>query len=984
MINHRSKPNSVDGAKIKLMRNLIAKKRWRYRMAVCCVSCFSVLPLTISAQSGKADTLRTTVPNILMDEQNTATQIQSVSTVNGERLLHRPAFQMEQFLDGTLPGLYVNLSNGYPTERLGLTMRQRDLLIVVDGIPRSDANIPASQIESVSLMKDGLGLAAWGMSSGDGVLYIKTKRGVADKMKIGFTAQYASAQQIYRAEYLDAATYADLLNRALFNDRNASYMPYEPSGADIYSQRDIELYRTGESPYTHPNNDWYDILMRNTAPVQQYNINLSGGNKAARYFIDINVFDQQGFLRQDKTLNSYDTRENFKKYSLRTNVDVNLTPTTLMSVGLFGQMFRENTPGVMMMSGIYSGISSTPANAYSIFNPVYEIDGEMKQTYGGNANYTNNLYAQSLSTGYTLWPKTDLNFDIVLEHRFTGALKGLYVKGIYSYNSSYREQRGNSKGFDIYEFTYDKETLQPTGYTKLVTGDLPSTSSSFDRQNRLQYVEAAAGYDISTGLHRSKTRLTYWNNEYALQGTSLPMYKQGFNLHSTYDYDQKYMAEISLSANSLNFLKPGYQWGFFPAAGVGWNVANEDFFKADAVNTLKLRSTLGLTGSDHTGDFFRGTAGEYGYYTYKTLYTTGGGSVILGNNALSYGTLTEASLPYIAQWEKSLRFNLGADLEIFDKSLALTVEYFYNKYFDILAVNKSKSYSGLLGIAAVQENFKAYNQQGVEVSLTYQKQFGDFSVVLNPQATLYKRILLEDGEPEYPEAYMQYEGRTYGQTHGYIAEGFFRSQAEIDEYMHPADGSQGYTMDGYIPKPGDIKYKDLNGDYNIDATDVDEIYSNAPRIEYGMYMEAGWKGLSISMQWTGVANQQTGSAYSMPFAKNGNAYGNALKENLDYWTPENPDASYPRLSASDNSWNTRTSTFWVKDCSYLRLKNVELSYSLPQQWMKIAHLSGVRFFVNAYNALTLTPLKNRDPELINYGSIVPNIKAYNVGLNVQF
>jgi TonB-linked SusC/RagA family outer membrane protein len=955
--------------------------------ALCCF----ILPAT--AQDEKKDTvdlrLNTLRPNVLLrSEQDAATLIQSISTISGDRLLHRPAFQMEQSLDGTLPGLYVNLTNGYPTQSLGLNMRQRNLLIVVDGVPRSDANIPASQIESVSLIKDGLGLAAWGMSSGDGVLYIKTKRGAADKMKIEFTTQYAQAQQIYRPEYLNAYDYADLLNRALFYDRTPSYADYVPSDQDLYSQRDIELYKSGESPYTHPNNDWYALLMRNTAPIQQYNLNLSGGGEAAKYFIDVNVFDQEGFLKQDKSLNSYDTRESFKKYTLRTNVDVNLTTNTLLSVGLFGQMFRENTPGSPMMSGIYAGISSTPANAYPILNPAFDVGGKgvLEQTFGGNTNYTNNLYAQSLSTGYTLYPKTDLNFDIALEHHFANALKGLYVKGLYSYNSSYREVRKNAKGFDVYQYNYDetKAPEDPSNYTKLITGDLPSTSSSFDRQNRLQYVEVHAGYDFSAGLNTSKTRITYWNNEFVLQSIHLPMYKQGFNLHSTYDYDKKYLAEISLSANSLNYLKPGYQWGFFPSAGLGWNIADEDFFRADAINTLKLRTSLGLNGNDGTGSFFRTASGNLTsyYYTYLSLYGYGE-SVVLGQNSTPYTTLIEGSLPYISQWEKSLRFNLGIDVEAFDKELAASVEYFNNKHFDILMVNVAKSHSGLLGITPAAENFGAYRQQGVEASLTWQKQFGDFSVVVNPLATLYKRILLRNGEPEYPEAYMQREGRNYDQSHGYIAEGIFQSQAEIDEYMNPADGSKGYTLDGYIPRPGDIRYKDLNGDYNIDATDQDEIYSNAPRIEYGLYLNVSWKGLSLNTQWTGLANSE---AYicDMPFSMNGSAYGNALKENLDYWTPENPNASYPRLSAASNSYNTRTSTFWVKNNSYLRLKNVEIAYSLPQSWMKAIRISGVKVFANAYNALTVTPLKYRDPELISYGSTVPNFKAYNVGLNIQF
>jgi len=921
----------------------------------------------IKLENGKVDVL-------LMGAQDSTTVVQSISTVKGERVLHRPVFQMEQFLDGTLPGLYVNQSNGYPTETLGLQMRRRSLLIVVDGIPRSDANISPNQIESVSLIKDGLGLAAWGMSSGDGVLYIKTKRGAANKMKIEFTAQIAQAQQIYRPEILDAYTYADLLNKALIND----------GSTPLYSERDLELYRTGDSPYTHPNNDWYSILMRDKAPIQQYNLNLSGGNETARYFVDINVFDQQGFLKQDKSMNSYNTQESFKKYSLRTNVDVNLTRNTLFSVNLFGQMFRENTPGTMMMSGIYSGIHTTPANAYPIFNPPADLSGKgvIENSYGGNTSYPDNLYAQSLATGYILYPKTDLNFDLSLEHRFTGDLKGLYVKGLYSYNSSYRESRTNTKGYDVWQYTYTDETMEPndpSNYTKIVTGDSPSRSSSYNRQNRLQYIELHSGYDFSMGLNNIKTRFTYWNNQFVITSANLPMYKQGLNFHSNYDYDKKYMAEISLSANSLNYLKKGHQWGFFPAAGLGWNIASEDFFKVDAINTLKLRATLGLNGNDGTGSFFRSASGNLTsyYYTYIPTYGSGG-SVILGQNSTTYSTLVESGLAYTSQWEKSLRFAVGVDMEAFDKSLKVGMEYFNNRHFDILTLNVAKSYSGLLGITPALENIGSYRQQGLELDITYQKQFNDFSLVINPHMTLYKETTLKNGEPEFPESYMQFVGRDRRMTWGYIAEGFFQSQEEIDEYMTQ------YYLDGYTPKPGDLRYKDLNGDYKIDGLDVDNIYSDAPRIEYGIYMNAGWKGLNLSMQWSGLGNSQS-QIYTMPFIRNSNnGYGNAFKENLDYWTPENPNASYPRLTAASNSYNTRNSTFWVKNTSYLRLKNIELSYDLPQSWMNSMRLSGVKVFVNAYNLLTITSLKDRDPEIPNYGSTAPNIKAYNIGLNIQF
>ena len=913
------------------------------------------------------------IPSVLLGSEDPITNIQSVSAISGDRLLHRPTFQMEQSLDGTLPGLFVDMTQGYPTERAGLKMRGRNLLIVVDGVPRADANIPSSEIESATIIKDALGLAAWGMSSGDGILYIKTKRGNPSKLKIDFTAQYASTQQIFRPEFLNSYEYASLLNEALRND----------GSPELYSATDLELYRTGASPYTHPNVDWYSVLMREKAPVQQYNLNMAGGTKQARYFIDLNVFDQQGFLKQDKTINAYSTQENFKKYSLRANVDVNLSPTTLLQVNVFGQMFRENTPGKTMMGTLYPTLYTTPNNAYAITNP--------NGTYGGNQQYTNNLYAQSIASGYIMYPKTDFNFDLALEHRFTGKLKGLYAKGLYSYNSSYRETLSRTKGYEIWEYkpTTDGEgNIISESYVKRLSATPPASSSAYSRQYLLQYMDAALGYDLSVDEHNLNTKVSVWTKEFTLQSNNLPMLKYGFNLNSEYNLSKKYIAQISLSSMHFNFLSAANSWGFFPTAGLGWNIDREDFFDIKNIDALKLRTTYGISGNDGTGTYFRTASGNMTnyYYTYIKRYSAGS-NVNIGKDNASMGTLIESPVPYDPECEKSRRFTVGADIMMFKNSLSATVEYFNNHHYDILMTPAAISNSSLHGGATLQ-NIGVYRQHGLELNVNYKKDLGDISLESNIQTTLYKTKLLNNGEPVYPESYMQRVGNPYGQIYGYVSEGFFQSQEEINEYMHPADGSAGYTMDGYIPSPGDLRYKDLNGDHNIDDLDVKGISTNAPRIEYGFYLSAGWKGLAFSMQWTGLANAEA-IIMDLPFSINSsNSYGQALTEHLDHWTAENPNASYPRVSASGNTYNEKTSTFWLRDINFLRLKNIELSYTLASSWVKPLHLSGVKVFANAYNLLTITPLENRDPELLKYMSdktgIVPNIMAFNGGINIQF
>jgi hypothetical protein len=267
----------------------------------------------------------------------------------------------------------------------------------------------------------------------------------------------------------------------------------------------------------------------------------------------------------------------------------------------------------------------------------------------------------------------------------------------------------------------------------------------------------------------------------------------------------------------------------------------------------------------------------------------------------------------------------------------------------------------------------------LELDLAYNNKFGDVTVSANANATVYWTKKLADAGLMYPETYMERVGRPNNMVFGYVADGFFQSQQEIDQYL------QTTKIEGYTPVPGDLKYRDLNGDNIIDGKDIKAIGTKAPRVEYGVYLGAEWKGLSLSTQWSGIANRSV-TVRDTPFGINAQGgYGQALAEHLDRWTENNPNAKYPRLSATANPYNERTSTFWLKNGSFLRLKNIELAYSLPHKWISVARLSGVKVFANAYNMVTITGIKDRDPELLDLmAGTIPNTKAFNFGLNIQF
>ena len=954
----------------KFLKQGNASKRRHYLLALCLLCAGGFAMAQEQTVSGKKVSLKqgSETKNVLVGSQDAETTVQAISTASGDRLQHRPVFMMESTLDGVLPGLYIDMSQGYPTEQRTFRLRGNTPLILVDGIPRSDANIPVSQIESVSIIKDGLGLSLMGMSAGNGVVYIKTKRGQRSSLKIDFTAQLAFNRQIYRPEFLNSYQYAGLLNEALLNDGKSA----------LYSQTDLELYRTGASPYTHPNVDWQDLLLRNSAPIQQYNLNFSGGGKVARYFVDLNVYNQDGFLKQDNSLNSYNTRENVKKYSLRTNTDIAITDHTQFKVNVFGQMYRETTPGKAIMGSIYRDMYTVPNNAYPVFNP--------NGTLGATPLYqSNNLYGQAVMSGYYLYPKTDFNIDATLEHYFQGALKGLYASATYSYNSSYREALNRSKGFETW--SYWKDPTDPNAmeeYLQMASASSQSNATSYNRLNRMQYLEMAVGYDFNVKKNNFRTKILYAYNDFTASVKNIPLRKNSVGFRAEYDYDKRYLAEFAIAGMNLNTLKPGDQWGIFPSVGAGWNMHKESWFDVAVIDAMKLRASFGINGNDGTGAYYRSssaTLSDY-YYTYLKYYKTGD-NIYWGTTPSGQNTLIEANMPYLTKWEKITRWNAGIDLQAFNRSLSATVEYFHNTYSDVLQSSTGKAANHLIGIDLPKENLGKYRRSGFELDVTYNNKFGDVTFTANANALFYKSKLLANGENAYPESYMQRVGEKQGQIFGYVADGLFQSQKEIDRYLSTT------KIEGYVPQPGDIKYCDLNGDHILDGKDVKAIGNNAPLIEYGFYLGAEWKGVALSMQWAGLGKAQTTNKV-MPFTFNAqNSYGQALVEHLDRWTPENPDARYPRLSAGSNSYNERTSTFWLQNSSYLRLKNIELSYTLPKNWTSRVHLSGVKFFVNGYNLITITGIKDRDPELLGFtngtsSGYVPNSKAYNFGVNIQF
>lgn len=917
----------------------------------------ALIGMNITGFAQESDSLKTTrARTILFGKQNPSTMIQSYSSVSGERLLHRPEYQMESTLYGVLPGLEITKENGMPNVQANILLRGSNPLILVDGIPRSDVNVPASQIESVFLLKDALAVSMYGMAAGGGILYIKTKQGQESRMRIGFTAQLAMTNQIFRPKTLDAYNYATLFNEALANDGKQA----------AYTASDLDKYRSGSDPYLYPNVDWYKYILKETAPVQQYNLNFSGGSNRARYFVDLNYYNQSGFVKEDNDLNKYSTRDKYEKYSLRTNLDVDITPITYLKTSIYGQMFKDNTPGGYM-SDLYTQLYTTPANAYAPVNP----DGSL----GGNGFYTNNIYGSAIHRGYREYNKTDLNIDLKLTQQLPMILPGLYASALYSYNSTYRESFDRSKAMAVFQYK-GKDAAGEDVYQQLTNAGTQAKTSSYNRQNRMVHMEGELGYDKTWGKHTSQNKLVYLSNNYLLQNV-LPFKNYGLAFRSEYNYDQRFMAEIAFSYMGMNQYKSGHRWGFFPSAGIGWNMKKESWLEdVEAIDLLKLRGTYGVNGDNMAASYYRYATGTLDvFYDYQKYYSSTT-AAYFGTSPTSSSAILEAPLPYTSTWTTIRKLNLGVDLSAFNNILNLTVDFFNHNFSDVPQYRQKNS-SGIVGIGFPLENIGKHRVTGFDIDLGYQQSSGDLNWYANLVSSIYKSKVIYNDEPDMPESYMKLTGQSTNQRLGYVTEGYFQNQQEIDEYMSRMD------LGGYKPQPGDFKYKDLNGDNKIDGKDRQGIMSNAPRMVYGLYGGIVWKNLEFKMQWSGVLNNET---YLMdkPFAINSSGvYGSAIEEHLDRWSASNPNAAYPRLSSGKNEYNERTSSHWVKKNNFLRLTNVELSYTLPKKWISHIGLSQVKVFANGYNLLTISSLKDRDPEIVSY-SVMPNIKAGNFGINLQF
>lgn len=871
-----------------------------------------------------------------------------------------------------------------------------DPLVLVDGVPRSMDDIDVDEIESFTVLKDAAATAVYGAEGANGVVLITSKRGKVQKTQVNFSAQYSIVKPTRMTQTLGAYEYLSLYNEALWNDQgNPSLENFLPQ----YTDEVLNKYKTGEDPDLYPSVNWYDLLQEYTQ-AQRYTINFRGGSEKVRFFASGAYYSEDGIFTSSPT-EKYNANIGLQRFNLRSNVDMDLTKTTQLSIDMSGQYMKKNQPGYSS-DEIFDFITHYPIHKI----PMFYSDGTASDNEILGWGVDKQPYNMLNNSGYSKTWSAFIQSKVTLKQKLDFITEGLSMKGSVSFDADFSSTMMRSKTPQTYyalgrnqDGTLDKKMIRDGS----ALGDPAISGTSGTKKI---YLEASLDYQRNFNeVHDVTGTLLYMQKETQYQNRAnlqlLPYRKQSVVARATYGYDNRYMLEASMGmTGSENFYK-GHRWGIFPAIGAAWFVSHERFMKGieDYINKLKLRFSYGIAGNDNIGNSNRFPYRESinvdaGGYNFGLTPGAGGGVCNSPGKGIVEGTSAAPNL----SWEIEKKMNIGLDLGLFRGRVDISADYFYNRRSDILLQRRTVSNVTGLRVAPFQ-NFGIVNNQGIDANMVIKQKIGNVDFSARGNFTYAKNKIIEYDEVPQKYDYQNYTGNSLGTPMLYIAEGLYMP----DDFDIKAnlDGSKSYTLKEGMPLPaanvfpGDIKYKDLNNDGVIneyDRTYKHGFYSELPEIVYGFGLNVEWKGFFVGVFFQGTANASinllTNSYNLMPFA-NGVDNGSARIDVLDRWDANNPynqDVFMPRLHTSMFKHNTFDSTWWYRNASFLRLKNIELGYEFDKKLLSKLKAQGLRIYLQGNNVAVWDHIGLWDPELgsANSGAKYPICSTYNIGVEVTF
>ena len=903
-------------------------------------------------------------------KQKKVSVVAAISTMSATGLLQTPASNIGIAMAGRLPGLSVLQRSGVPGgEQMEFYIRGRSTingqqpLILVDGVQRDFMALDPREIESISILKDASATAVYGVRGANGVIMITTRRGHAGKPIIEVTQEQSWQSPTRLPKMTNAYDYSILRNQ----------VETQNGRQPIYDDVALEHYRTGDFQELYPTRNFVNEFMKEAFPMRRTNVTISGGSERMRYFTTVGYLFQEGIFKTEK-FSEYDYSPNSKanRVNFRSNFDIDINSSLKMFLNVSGYMQKKNDPVVVPFNGAYlndvngysvvmGSLIQTPNNYHNDKTP----DGEVLSTPLKGGNINNVPYGMLNRSGFRNTMTNQVTASLGVEQKLDFITKGISARVIASYDATAINQQIRQRSYQLFEakrdpVNSDSVIYQPTGTN---TNSTLSDAQAQSQWNLLN-IDASLNYNRSFGSH-DVTGMILFNRYQRVVNIELPFNYVGLVGRATYGYKNRYLAEVNFGYNGSEQFAPGHKMGFFPSMSVGWVASNEDFVN-DALPWLsfaKVRASYGQVGNDNMNG---------ARFAFLTLWN-GSYESQIGNEQL--------------EWEKANKYNIGLETRLFN-NFTFEADVFYEKRSNILISATGLVPTGLFGTGGVfnsgilpKINAGEIENKGFELTAGYQKSFGNnFRMDVRLNGAFNRNNVLYMSEVFLPEGYayrLRSTGYPIGQQFGYATAGFFNSQHDLDNWYDQSGI-------GSMPKVGDLKYKDLNGDGIITEEDQMPIgYPEMPEWTFGGALSLRYRNFDFSMMWQGVANR----SYLLTGQRIWETY-NFNEWHKEAWTQERFDAglpiTYPRLDPGSGA-SKQVSDFWYADGSYIRLRNLELGYTIPVKFSKKIGSSAVRIYANGLNLLTFDryPVKYQDPEQ-NNELLYPVFKAYNVGLNVTF
>jgi TonB-linked SusC/RagA family outer membrane protein len=918
--------------------------------------------------------------------------------------LNTPVSSVSNALAGNVAGVLAMQTSGQPGQNTsefwirGISTfgGSSSALILVDGFERSMDELNIEDIESFSVLKDASATAIYGSRGANGVILITTKRGNDGKVEVNAKAEYTWTTRTTTPKFADGMTYASMANEAR-TTRNQKA---------VYSDSELMMINEQLDPDIYPNVNWMDLLLKDGAPTYRASVNVKGGGSKARYYLSGSFLDEGGMYNVDRNMKEYDTNANYQRYNYRMNIDMNLTSSTLIQVGIGGALEKTNRSGAVSSDDIwYSAFGYNPVTMPVMYSNGYVPIMVKEGTYTSSWEAVYNPWTGATQTGYTEIWKNTINTNITLEQNLDALTKGLKFIGRYGYDTFNENNIQRRKNPEMWRAERQRNSDGKIVFNRLVQERLLSQNSSASG-DRKEFLEAELSYGRTFGDHNIGGVLKYTQDNYVntsniggeiMEGVARK--HQGLAGNVSYGYLNRYLANFNFGYNgSENFAK-GHQFGFFPAYSVAWNIAEESFVKdrIDWLGMFKIRYSYGEVGTDgvdpkkpetrfpYLADYYYpnhlpiGAKDESKNYV-DDFYNWGDLGSPFRYSGLTYKRVSSNNVT----WETAKKHDVGVDLYLWGDKFGLTVDYFDEKREGIYM--RRDYLPDMVGIQGQNPsaNVGRVKTNGFDGNFKFDQKIGEVGLQLRGNFTYSKNEITEADEMVNRYPYLRRTGFRVDQAKGLIDLGLFKDYEDIRNSPRQDFGDSRDIM------PGDIKYKDVNGDGIVNNDDVVPIGATTkPNLIYGLGMSATWKGFDFNLhfQGAGKSNFFINGFTVYPFV-NGE-WGNILEEmaNANRWVlgvNEDPNAEYPRLSYGGNANNYRPSTYWLRNGAYLRLKTLEMGYTLPKVLTTKLHLSKVRFHVIGQNLFTFSTFKLWDPEMgSSNGMKYPLGKTVTVGLTVN-